>query len=456
MALQQVVWPFPGDGINSEMGANEIRPTELSVCTNMYYQSPYLLRARGGISTVYNGDGTNAVNVMYYWEKDSKLYHGDNAKHLYASGVLKATGAQNVVDMCSFGTVTPVLIVAENETANPSLHTWDGTTYATLTGTDVPKARRIMPWHNRLLGTNSADFPYRIFWSAGGSSTVWSGAYGEGGWLDIAPGEGGAFCDWIEHNGVVYIFRQRAIYRVMGAPPNLQWDKVQEADGVVAGTVADCGRGVLYATYYGAFPLGIPRGSDAYDLSRRIETVFQAFVASGASAAYSPELGAWILVNGTTIGRVSNVTNRPDVWTAFALPAAMKTVCCGGGLWFGSTVGKVYAYDHDALVDDVATTISKVFKTGNWNFGDELHRKNVRFVEGPINAGENATATLALYADGAGTATTTTTLTAAARQIGKINFNCIKAALGVTYTSPTGPPSFGGARLWVEPGDLTL
>ena len=449
-------WPFPSAGLNTELHASHIPANALSACTNMYYPQPGLLRARGGIDATYNGSGADDVEVMYYWDYDSKLYHADNNAHLYKNGSAISGVSKKVTSVCSFGvSATPTLIVAENETSGVSLHTYNGSSYAALSGTDVPCARLVMSRYGRLWGTKSAEYPSRVWCSMPGDHTVWTAAYDQAAWWDVAPGHDGVIVDWVDYNGILYIFKTHGIYRMTGdTPASVRIEKLVAADKVVAATVADCGEGVLYATSYGVFPLGIPAPGEQYDLTRNVEASIQAVLAS-SRAAYSPELGGYVMVNGTTTVWVSNLGNRPDVWTNFTAPAAMSSVYQGNGLWFGGTDGKVYLYDHDDFEDGASTVYTVSFKTGHWNCGDELKRKNIRFVEGALNGGENATATVNLYADQAGTAKQATALTAATQNLVEANFNCKTVALEIVYTSRTGLPYFGGARLKLRPvGDV--
>lgn len=457
--LTPVNWPFPIYGVNTELNARNLPPEALVSCANMYYVQPYLLRSRGGIDSTYSGSGD--VTHIYYWDYDSALYFADDAKHLYRNGTLKATGAQNVTDIVSFGVgAIPTLYVCENETANPSIHTWNGTTYAALTGTDVPRARKLMPRFGRLFATDSAEYPYRVFFSDVGDATVWSGAFGEGGYFDVCPGDGGAFRDWIDYEGILYILRDHGIYRVVGdTPGTFAGNKVTQIDGALANSLSDCGKGLLYTTKYGVFPVGAPRAAEAYDVTRNIGGTFQSFVSGGnISACYSPELNAYVVVNGTTTAWVSNLSNRPDVWTSFTLPTAMCAVHQGNGLWFGGVNGSVYLYDHDDFKDGASTAIACSFKTGDWNFGNERPAKTIRWVEGYLNATQTATATVALYADGAAAATSaqtmhTATLTTGKRPLVEYNFKCKSVALGITYTAMTAPVAFAGAVLQVVRGD---
>lgn len=453
--LTRVEWPFPIYGVNTELDARHLPPEALASCTNMYYAQPYLLRTRGGIDATYTG-GSDVV-CMYYWDFDGQLYRADDTKHLYANNNLKATGAENIVDMCSFGVgASPLLIVAENETANPSLHTWNGAVYAVLAGTSIPRARLVMSRFGRLFGTRSAQYPSRVFWSDVGDATLWLGAFNEGGWLDVAPGQDGVIEDWIDYGGILYIFKEYGVYRMVGdTPATFAAQKLTDTDQVLRGTVHDCGKGVLYSTKYGVFPVGAARQAESYDVTRNIERTFQTFVASKAQAAYSPEMNAYVVVNGSKTVWLANLNNRPDVWTSFSAPTFMSSVYQGNGLWFGGTNGAVYKYDHDGFTDGV-TAFSCSFKTGDWNFGDERMEKNIRWLEGYLNATQTATATISLYKDGAGAATAAQpmhlgALATGARPLVEYNFNCKTCALGVVYTALTAPAAFGGAVLQIRP-----
>jgi len=289
------------------------------------------------------------------------------------------------------------------------------------------------------------DYPHRVGCSAAGDHTTWSGAYGDFGWWDIAPGHDGEIVDWLDYHGRLYIWKERGLYELTGdGPTNVNYRRIGDADKVVAGTAADCGRGVLYATAFGVFPVGSPPQDEAYDLTHNVQASIQSVLSSG-QAAYSPELSAYVVVVGTTTVWVSNNANRPDVWTQFTAPAAMSAVYEGNGLWFGATDGKVYKYDHDDYKDGASTAYTVSFETGEWDLGSKWAKKNVRAVEGVLNGGENATATVSLYKDGEGTAVDSTTLTADSYNVDRVQFNCRRLKMKIAYTARTGNPYFGGA-----------
>jgi len=427
--LTRIQWPFPIHGLNTEASAKYIPATALSAVSNMYYQTPYLLRSRGGIdaatSYTISGSGTGP---LYYWGYNSKLYRS----------------ASTVTGVCSFGVGATPLIYA---CVSGVINTYDGTTLAPLTGTSVPSANLVMSRFGCLWAAKSTLYPDRIFVSEAGDATVWSGVYqGKAGWFDVAPGEDGGIQDWIDWNQTLYVFKTRGIYRVTGdSITNLAWRRLCSVDGFLPGTIADCGQGVLYATKHGVFPLGLTQEDEVRDLTRSVETQFQTFVASGAKAAYSPELGCYVVVNGSTTAWAANLNNRPDVWTKFTLPASMTGVYSGNGFWF-ATSGQAYLYDHDDFVDgSSAFTVS--FKTGDWDLGTMLLKKRIAYVEGPYNAGDNATATASLYKDGSGSAVTSNAMAATATPLWRCNFNCDRLALGVAYTSLSAPCSFGGVTV---------
>lgn len=415
----------------------------------MYYLAPTLLRSRGAVNIAYNTASAFPVKKMYYWDYDEKLYIANNNKELFKNTTAVTGPAENVVDMTSFGVgSTPKLIVAESlASQGHTLHTYTGSAYATLTGTSVPTAEKVMARYGRLFATKDSAFPSRIYFSDDGDETRWKGAYNEGGWFDVAPGQDGDIVDWLDFEGALYVWKEKAIYRVSGDhPQNFTPLRLMSSDKVVGGTAVDCAKGIVYATQYGVFPVAIASQSKSEDLSRYIEQELQAVLANGA-AAYSPELGAYILVTQATTAYVSNQNNRPDVWTKFTLTPTMHSVYQGNGLYFGASDGKVYLYDHDGFKDDsVAFTVS--FKTGDWDFGDKVAAKNVRFIEGKLNAKENATATVSFYEDGAA-ATRAVALATTARNLVQLNANCERIALGIVYTSLTGPCLFGGAALRV-------
>jgi len=440
-------------GLNTELDADHMPAECLAAATNMYYQTPSLLRSRGGFDLLHDTGSSNDVTRLYYWDLDSKLYIANDNAELFKDTTAVAGVAENVTSMVSFGVgATPTLIVAEEKGAQDhTLHTYDGTTYAKLTGTAVPNAQKVMARADgRLLATCDPDHPSRLYGSDVGAHTIWQGAYGGAFWMDIAPGQDGDIVDWIDYQQALYVWKERAVYRVAGDhPQNYTRQRLYSCETVIPGTIVDVGNGVLYATQSGVFPLNIVQQSEEYDLTRRIETYIQAKLGA-TRAAFSREMGAYIMTCKDTIIFVSNVANRPDVWTLFSPPTSMSCAYQGPKFYLGSVNGKVYIYDHDDFKDDAAAFTVQL-TTGNWDIGDQLKRKNIRFVSGLLNGAENATATIKMHVDGSGAASQTTALTAGTRNLIECNLSAVELAIDVTYTSLTGPCYFGFIELRVVP-----
>ena len=397
---------------------------------------------------------------MYWWDRTGTLMWAEGTK-LYDAGVLKATGAANIADMVSFGSSSsPTLIVAEVLNGGHTLHTWSTAAYATLVGTSIPNVTKLMVRFGRLLGTVEAANPSRIYWCDVDDATQWGGSWGEGGFIDVAAGQDGAIVDWIDVEGILYILKQRGIYRIVGYDAaTYEVEKVTDIQNPKVNTIADCGKGTLYVCEYGVLPLGRGAG-DNLDLTHPIETEFRAAVAAGtASAVYSADLGCYVVVTGATTAYVSNIPNRPDVWTKFVMPLVAERIYSGNGLWVSLTgTGRgIYKYSHTATTDNTGAAVgfTPVFKTGNWDLEEQLKLKNLRFLQGDLNGGESATATVKVYEEGSGTESISQALAANAENRIKCNRNFRRAALEITYSSLTGPVYFGGAELLVTPkGDV--
>lgn len=432
---QRFEWPFPAGGLNLEQDARHIPPTQLVTADNFYYAGPDLLRARGGIDETYTGSA-NDVGVMYYWEGDDKLYHADNSGALYKNGTAVSGVNSTVKDMVAF---EDKLIVVDGT----SLYTYDGATYSALTGTDVPSSvKRVMVRHGRLYALGDDN----LYYSDVADETKWSGAWEEGGYLPIAAGQDGVCQDWLEYDRAVYVFKDHGVYVFAGdRSANYTVRKVEPCTDYVPGTVADAIYGVLYTCENGIWPVGRKYGGEPHDLTRYVGGNISSSLSSG-NATYSPELGCYVLVDGTTTAWLANVSVRPDVWTRLTLPQAASSVYQGHGLWFGGTNGKVYKYDHDAHLDDTSA-YTATLKTGESDLGDPLHKKSIAIVEGPYNAAENATVTLSFYVDDDGSATDTKTVTASALEVETLNFNCRRVQVKFAYSSMTGPPQFRGFGL---------
>jgi hypothetical protein len=128
-------WPYPWQGIFTELVPRYIPANSLSECVNMYYTAPSILRSRGGFSQVYSG-ATGKITLIHYWENDKGLYYADDAAGLYKDGVAIPGPTSNITDMTSFMQGVGgfrVLVISEDGI----LHTWDGTDYTIVTKKDA-------------------------------------------------------------------------------------------------------------------------------------------------------------------------------------------------------------------------------------------------------------------------------------------------------------------------------
>jgi len=516
-----VPWPFQFQGLNTELATRFVPPEALTAVTNMFYQAPDRLRSRGGINRLYTATvpaappsypsprAAGKIVRIYYWSHEDETYFADDGTGAAGEPFLWSTAdhetpiswaagvsgvAEPIADMVGFGeTDTPKLIVAENKgSEGHTLHTWDGTTYATLTGTSVPNVTRLMVRFGRLWGTCDDSFPVRIFWSGVNDETQWAGAWNEGGFVDVAPGQDGAIVDWVEFEGNLWVFKEDGIYRVIGDEPTTETnsfrvERISSSRGALPRAMQDCMIGIIYATKYGVFPVPkigavggatrLPVEAEGMDITRHVErsfqetldacyvdtrTEWQQLVGLGygtmaeTTSAYSPELGAYLFAQtGQTTIWVSNFNSRPDAWTHFISPAAVHCTYQGDQLYIGSTAGKLYAYNHAGYTDDnAAFTVS--FKTGDWDLGDRLHPKNIRFIEGLFNANELGACLVRLYKDGSPTAIVTERVVPGQEPILRVNVNCDRIAFGIEYSALSAPCVFGGVQLRIRPLEAKL
>lgn len=445
MEYQTIPWPYPWMGLVDEIHAKHNPPESLVTCTNLYYVRADLLRTRGGWTEVFAPDGAGSIMRMYYWDYDDNLYIADDAGKLWKNTTAITGPSQNVVDMVSFGTsATPTLYVAETIGAQDhTLHTYTGSAYADLSGTGVPLAERLMVRLERLWGTTASDEPSHVYASSPSDATEWVSAWNTASEIPVAPGEGGAIQDWLDYDQKLFIFKERGHYVIEGdMPANFRTTRLSHETGMQPRTAADAVKGVMYTTDHGVFPLGRNYQGEVHDLTRNVEQSIEAHL-TGCVTAFSVEMNAYLIgkSNTTTIW-VSSVANRPDVWTKFTAPANVSSIYQGPNLYIGCTNGKVYRYDSNTFKDD-ATVFTVALKTGDWNFGDDLIRKNVRFVEGHFNASQTAACSVAFYKDGSGSAVKTEALVAAATQRIETSYRCNRTALGFTYTTLTAPVYVG-------------
>jgi len=453
--MVQLEWPNIWQGLNLEGDGKHIPAESWAVCTNFFYLDPQTLRGRGGIRQTYTGSGQ--VCAMYYWDYEDTLYWATTSNNLYKGGTLVSGPAENVTSMVSFGVgATPKLIVAEAKDAQDhTLHTYDGTTYATLTGTDVPTAERLLVKDGKLWATCDTAFPSRVYYSKGGDEETWTTAYPDAGAFDVAPTADGDIVDWIDAFGALYIFKQRGVYRVIGEPPDYRVYRIGSADGVIAGTVADVGKGILFCTSRGVFVVDPSGEVGTPNLAQRVYQNIDGELET-ASAAYCPEAGAYIISSsGSKYMWVCNLNNRPDVWTHWYFGTTnMSCVYNGNGLWIGGTNGKVYSYDHDNEEDNTGSNSDVTplqLVTADWDMGSLVNRKAFYYLDGRLNLQENAACRVRTWKDGGhATAITDDSLAAGARNMIRTGYNVERLSVQLDYGTLTGIPGFAGLRLYVK------
>ena len=449
---QRIDWPFPVFGLMTEIDPDYLPPQALAAVNNMYYIGPELLRSRGGFRERFAPGGGKPIEVMYQWDYDDKLYIADDNSKLWKDTTAIAGVVNNVKDIVSYGTEgTQRLLIAEEELlAGHTLHTYNGAAYAQLVGVDIPNPTRLYTCYGRVFAIGDVSHPSRVFFCEVNNIANWGGDWGEGGWFDVYPDENGDLIDIIFYRNSIYFFKERGTYILSGHQPvSFLLTPFEQTIGTATRTAANAESGVIYCTDYGVYPLGRGRGGETMNLVWRVKQGAATPLAS-PKAAYALVPGAYMITDGTTKVWVSNIDNRPDVWTTWTAPFAMQSIYQGPKLYLGGVNGKVYSYEPDIVVDG-AVPITCSFKTGNYDFGQPVHVKNIRFLHGAINASDNATATVGLYKDGAGAAMETHVLAAGVNPvhtIRDINKNCDRSlAIEVTYSALTGPCYFRNIAL---------
>ena len=270
----------------------------------------------------------------------------------------------------------------------------------------------------------------------------------------MAPGEDGEFSDWVDHDGVLYIFKDRGIHRLTGNEPRLYMcSRVEGADGVISRTAASCGNVVMYATETGIYPIGKSQMGVPRSFSLNIENAILPYI-EDAQATYSEELNCYLLTIDRHEFFVANLSVRPDVWTQWEYRnpgRAADFVYARSGLWMvaGNTI---YAYDPEGVTEAGQAMIVQL-RTGSWNMENELKKKNVRFVQGRLNTAGNSAIRVTLYLDDPGAIAYAyrETIAAGGRNLLKCNKNCQEIEMLLEFQQPTGIIEFGGAELLIRP-----
>ncbi len=330
----------------------------------------------------------------------------------------------------------------------------DRWTFDAIPYPDVPSVSRVMSRWGRVFGFEG----HWIYWSAPFDPTNWGGYAGEGDYLGIYPGEYGEIVDWVAVRRTLYIFKERALFAVTGnKTSNFTVELVTEFDSPIEHTVANCKKGIAYATKNGVYPLG-NRASEAIDWTRRVEVDISDSLTDSAQAVYSDRLCCYLIMDGTSTVWVSNHHNRPDVWTQFNLSFNGTCGTQGGGdLYLGSDSGNVYKYfptgtdDIDVVGDSSGTEVSPYFITSEWDLGEKLYTKDVSTIEGKFNASANGTAKIGIYKNGAGATDQIKELSAGDRPIIRYESNVETIQIKVSYSDLTGPVRFQGMKMRVKP-----
>ena len=306
---------------------------------------------------------------------------------------------------------------------------------------DVPNGTGLLNRWGRLW-TYDDDY---VYWSAPLDYTKWGGLTREGGYLGIAPGHFGSIVAWMEIETSLFIWKEHALFELSGDNvQNMVLRKTAELDKALPNTVADCRKGIAYATSQGVFPLGKPPAGDV-SWTERVDNAIT--LGSDSHAAYAPEVSAYIIVNGSSTAWMSNQHNRPDVWTKWELPWNATDVYMGGGtLYFGTSSGDIYKYD-----DLGACSEKAYFTTGDWDGGDVARRKGIQFIEGAFNAQANAIANVNVYTDGNNTPAKREAIHANDHPVFPFRASVRTIGIKVEYSNITGPERCTG---WSLRGEL--
>jgi len=295
----------------------------------------------------------------------------------------------------------------------------------------------------RLFATADANQPSRIYFSDVGDATVWSGAFDQGGWFDVAPGEDGEILEWIEFRGVLYVFKTYGLYRILGdLPSSFTVQRVEDLKDFLPGTVADVRQGVMYGTRDGIYVLGQARHDEVFKVSETIDTDMRRAldISETCRATYSTELNAYLLTTNNPdylapaghSGRiwVSNLNVRPDVWGVFDPGFPIENIY-QGPLLYAASATEVYEYVHTGRGGNPK------FKTGYWDFGDQARLKHIQYIQGAINARDNCTVTVTPFyrTEEVDSHAAEFTIGINERNLLRLNKNCESMAIQVEYST---------------------
>jgi len=445
-------WPTPSMGLFLELDPAHVPPNALVRAENLFYPFKGTLRSRAGFDTLHDLSAAGSVQGMYYWPEDDSLYWWDDSANLFKDGSEIAGGSisNNIQDVVAFGSNgTRKLYIAEAKgSQDHTIHTWDGSSYAQLTGDNIPAGEKLMVRFNQLWVTKVDGEPSHVYWSAYGDPTTFVSAWGGPGFNIISRGSHGDIVDWATYKDVLYFLKEQGIYAMLGdRDANFREKFIGDENGLQAGTVADCISGLLFATDRGVFPIGRRYKGEMHDLTRNIERDIQPLLAS-ASAAFSQTYGSYLLTTGNNTVWVSNVQQRPDVWTRWTFRPKISCAYEGDKLYLGTTDGRILEHTPDSFDDD-SLPYPVGIKTGFWDMGSRQVETEIDHVGGSMEASGQADVTASLLIDNKDIPERRTTKTFTSGDIALLKQKLIARTLAVEleYSQLSGPVYFTGLRL---------
>lgn len=395
-------WPFPNSGLMLEYSPSHTPPTALLEAKNMYYPQKNFLRSRSGFTTFCENVNAGEVTLMFFWSSEKKLVWADDLGNLFVENDIISGVDNQVTDITEFtdSSGNNILYVAEEKgSKDHTLHTWDGSSYSQLTGTDVPTAEKVTVRFSQLWATKDPTDPHRIFWSDYNDATTWTSDSGGSGHVDISKGYHGEIVDWLPYRENFFVVKENGVYDLLGQKPsNFRRVLIGGMRGIQPNTITDAVAGVLVVTDHGIFPVARRFAGEPQDLTNMVSSDIESHLV-GCQADYSEHLGCFLLCNGSGSVWVSSTNVRPDVWTRFEFDnEQISCVFEGDNLYFGTTDGKILEYNTSSW-DDNGTHYDVILKTNLWNLGTNRVIKKIDYIEGSWCAGPGNDANITVYKD---------------------------------------------------------
>lgn len=361
--LKPVDIPVPAAGMNTEVPRSQLSPAEAVDLTNFVFRGEKEMAQRGA-TTLLSEAPVDKVepDTMLYWPAANNLlisYSGDVWQYDLDADtwtqVHDWSASVDYVPMVDFGASGSNKVYL----APQDLYSWDGSslTDETVSGEPSQPHGLAVRW-DKLYVWGDPNHPGRIYASDVLKPTVFdSGAAWN---TSVGAGEGAVIVDAVATGDAkMFIFTggdAPAVWQLTGySSESYALSTVHSGLQAVRGTAQPIKGDCLFLADDGVYQVGAladPSNLKERPVSASIQSQVEQ-LSGGANGAYVPEIGAYLICDGSSEVWVSNLAVGPHTWTRFDFsPWVSHVFARGKGTTYmagGDEIWALNPYEHEDM-----------------------------------------------------------------------------------------------------------